>query len=66
MRRRGESTLVDVDDAGIQSLEVAVTEADELIESGDESGARRSAPRRTGSGSSVVTMSEAADSSSPR
>ena len=37
----GESTLVDVDDARIQSLEEAVTEADELIEKGSESGARR-------------------------
>ena len=31
---------MDIDDAGIQSLEIAVTEADELIEDGDESGAR--------------------------
>ena len=37
----GESTLVDVDDARIQSLEEVVTEADELIEKGSESGARR-------------------------
>ena len=40
MRRMGESTLVDADDARIQSLEVVVTEADELIENGEESGAR--------------------------
>ena len=36
MRRIGESTLVDIDDAGIQSREVAVTEADELFEKEDE------------------------------
>ena len=41
MQRMGESTIVDIDDAGIQSLEIAVTEEDELIENGDESGARR-------------------------
>ena len=41
MRRRGESTFMVVHDAGIQSLEEAVTEADELIENGDESEARR-------------------------
>ena len=40
MRRSGEYTLKDLDDAGIQSLEIAVTDADELIENGDESGAR--------------------------
>ena len=41
MRRAGASTLAEKDDAGIQSLEKAVTEADELIEKGDESRARR-------------------------
>ena len=41
MRRIGEPTLADTDDASIQSLEVAVTEADELVENGDETGARR-------------------------
>ena len=34
-----ESTFVDIDDTGIQSLETAMTEADGLIENGDESGA---------------------------
>ena len=41
LRRIGASTLADVDDAGIESLEVAVTEANELVEKGDEPGARR-------------------------
>ena len=41
LRRMGASTLVDVDDAGIESLEGAVTEANELVEKGDEPGARR-------------------------
>ena len=41
VRRVGESILVDTDDAGIQSLEIAVAEADVLIGNKDESGARR-------------------------
>ena len=41
MRRIGESALVDTDDARVQSLEEAVSEAEELIGNGDESGARR-------------------------
>ena len=41
MRRIGEPTLVDTDDAGVQSLEDAVSDAEELIGNGDESRARR-------------------------
>ena len=52
MRPAGESTLVDKDDAGIQSDEIVVTEAYELIEEVDES-------RRAGGDTAVVTTSKA-------
>ena len=48
---------MDIDDAGIESIEGAVTESDELIENGDESEAL--APRRDAIDASVVTTSKA-------
>ena len=41
MRRTSESTLVEKDDAGFQSLEIAVAKAEESTENGYESEAQR-------------------------